>query len=711
MDAMSNPQPSPYGPAGQPPRPPAAGFFDSLRRTGLVRTRDRWVGGVAGGVARRLGVDPVLVRCAWIVLCVFTGLGLLLYGLGWALLPEEEDGRIHTQQALTGDLTAGLSGAVFVTIGGLSSTDTGLVPHWWVSAWDSSFGGAVAAILWTALVLGCVYWGIRAARSHRARRQGLGGQPGQQAAWAQAQPQSQADHPIYPAQPGRPAPQRYPVQPGYPAQQSAGQAAPGAAPWQSAAQPTPQQAPGTRPTGVPEGAVAPAPWPGASRPAGAPQQVPAPTGPAYPGAVPPSTAPQAWGAQQSQTPAPRRPRKPKRPGPGRRTTLLVLGLTLLALAAVGALLATGRLHAVAAGLAAAGVLVTALGVGVLVSGLRGRRGGWMSWLAWPVVLFLAAPALVLGTVMPEDTVNAPVATDRVTVRPTAQQLDEAWWTTGSRTVDLGTYSAGGLTLDLRGLEDLTEDTTIDVAVGIGDIEVLTSQGQAVSVQASSGMGAVNGSLAEEWQVSGAVQTDQTSYSTYSTYDVNGSPAPGAQVWTSSPVGASATLVSPAARAAGAHLVTVRASVGSGMISVSEQADRVTWDGLKEDGYWVIGSWTDSNGRSHWSDELPVEGMTHRAVSDDVILTCLSEVLTGPDTSDDADGATYVDTSDLESLSRDQREKVDACVDAAITAGGGTTATAAPSDAPSTDPSSTPTSSPSKSTSAAPATPTPAATAH
>lgn len=702
MVAMSNPQPSPYGPPGQPPRPPAAGFFDSLRRTGLVRTRDRWVGGVAGGVARRLGVDPVLVRCVWIVLCVFTGLGLLLYGLGWALLPEEEDGRIHAQQALTGDLTAGLSGAVLVTIGGLSSTDTGLIPHWWVNAWDSSLGGAVAAILWTVLVVGCVYWGVRAARRHRERQQGRGGRPAQTAPWAQTQPQPWRAQPTYPAQPGQPAPQHYPGQPG--PQPNTGQAAPGAAPWQSAAQPTPQQAPGTRSIGVPEGAGAPVPWSGASRPAGAPQQVPAPTVPAYQGAVPPGAAPRAWGAQQPPAPAARRPRKPKRPGPGRRTSLLVLGLSLLALAAVGVLLAAGRLHAIAAGLAAVGVLVTGLGAGVLASGLRGRRGGWMSWLAWPVILFLAVPALVLGTVMPGDTVNAPVAADAVIVRPTTSELDEARQTTGSRTIDAGSYSAGGVTIDLRDLGEIHDDATIDVAVGTGEIRVLTTQGQAVRVETGDGMGTVTADLAEEWRVTGASQTTGIRYGLYTSYDVNGQEDPGAVVWGSNPLRSSTTLVSPSASTGRTPVLTVRASLGLGTIRVDELADHVLWNGVEYPDYWVIGSWTDSRGRRHDGDVLPVEGMTHRAVSADALETCIENVVTDSTTED----GTYVDTTNLDVLTSDQRHKVDACVDAAITAGGGTTATAAPSAAASPEPSSAP-SSPSASAPPASATPTPTAT--
>ncbi|WP_434081074.1 PspC domain-containing protein [Sanguibacter sp. Z1732] len=89
---------------------PGASFFDSLRRSGWIRTADRWIGGVAGGVARRLDVDPLLVRGAFVVLTFFGGLGLLLYGLGWALLAEESDGRIHLQEALRGRFDAGLAG-------------------------------------------------------------------------------------------------------------------------------------------------------------------------------------------------------------------------------------------------------------------------------------------------------------------------------------------------------------------------------------------------------------------------------------------------------------------------------------------------------------------------------------------------------------------------------------------------------------------------
>ncbi len=50
---------------------------------------DRVVGGVAGGIGARLGVDPVLVRIGFVVLTFAGGFGLLLYGALWAALPSE----------------------------------------------------------------------------------------------------------------------------------------------------------------------------------------------------------------------------------------------------------------------------------------------------------------------------------------------------------------------------------------------------------------------------------------------------------------------------------------------------------------------------------------------------------------------------------------------------------------------------------------------
>jgi len=60
----------------------------------LRRSRaDRVIAGVCGGVGRYLGVDPVLIRIAFVVLAVAgAGGGVLVYIFAWIVMPEEKEG-------------------------------------------------------------------------------------------------------------------------------------------------------------------------------------------------------------------------------------------------------------------------------------------------------------------------------------------------------------------------------------------------------------------------------------------------------------------------------------------------------------------------------------------------------------------------------------------------------------------------------------------
>lgn len=49
---------------------------------------DRWIAGVAGGIAERLGLDPTLVRLAWVLSIFFGGLGVFAYLVLWIVLPR-----------------------------------------------------------------------------------------------------------------------------------------------------------------------------------------------------------------------------------------------------------------------------------------------------------------------------------------------------------------------------------------------------------------------------------------------------------------------------------------------------------------------------------------------------------------------------------------------------------------------------------------------
>lgn len=95
--AMDTPHPAPdtapdAGPAAGHPEPPGprVTLDDVLDLTRLRRSvTDRHIAGVAGGLARHLDIDPIIVRVALVVGVFLGGSGLVLYVGGWLLLPEE----------------------------------------------------------------------------------------------------------------------------------------------------------------------------------------------------------------------------------------------------------------------------------------------------------------------------------------------------------------------------------------------------------------------------------------------------------------------------------------------------------------------------------------------------------------------------------------------------------------------------------------------
>jgi phage shock protein C len=49
---------------------------------------DRVIAGVAGGIARRFGLNSTLVRLAWVLSVLFGGFGILAYAILWIALPQ-----------------------------------------------------------------------------------------------------------------------------------------------------------------------------------------------------------------------------------------------------------------------------------------------------------------------------------------------------------------------------------------------------------------------------------------------------------------------------------------------------------------------------------------------------------------------------------------------------------------------------------------------
>jgi phage shock protein C len=83
MSAQPPPEPGPTGSTGpsEPPQP--------AQRVVRRSRSERILAGVCGGVGRYLGVDPVLLRIAFIILALANGLGVIAYVVAWVAIPEE----------------------------------------------------------------------------------------------------------------------------------------------------------------------------------------------------------------------------------------------------------------------------------------------------------------------------------------------------------------------------------------------------------------------------------------------------------------------------------------------------------------------------------------------------------------------------------------------------------------------------------------------
>lgn len=109
------------------------------------RSDDRKISGVAAAIGRRYAIDPVLVRVAFIVATMFSGMGLLLYLLGWLLLPAEGD-RTSGAESLLGRGRSAMSPALTVVLILLLFPVTGIV-----------FGGPTSGVLALAVAAGVLF--------------------------------------------------------------------------------------------------------------------------------------------------------------------------------------------------------------------------------------------------------------------------------------------------------------------------------------------------------------------------------------------------------------------------------------------------------------------------------------------------------------------------------------------------------------------------
>lgn len=125
----------------------------SIRRS----TSDKKLAGVCSGVARHWNVDPILVRVGWVLLAFSGGVGVVLYGAAWLLVPAD-GATTSVMDDWTKGKTRDWSREVWVVIVTVVSLITFAI---FSSTTSIGFGPAVVlALIW--------YFGYYKSRSKRA---------------------------------------------------------------------------------------------------------------------------------------------------------------------------------------------------------------------------------------------------------------------------------------------------------------------------------------------------------------------------------------------------------------------------------------------------------------------------------------------------------------------------------------------------------------
>ena len=369
-------------------------------------------------------------------------------------------------------------------------------------------------------------------------------------------------------------------------------------------------------------------------------------------------------------------------GPGRSLSLLVLGLILLASGCTWVLNRTGHLNLVQCVILTTGIPLVLLGAGLIISSLRGRRGGWMTGLGWLVVP-VALPMLAVTSTMPPGSVDASFKPYPVTIVVTDAMLQG---TSPDHPLDLGSYVAGSVTVDLQQVSDLSVKAHARITMGVGDVQVLTRQGQPLQIRSSVSLGVTTSRFASRWSTSGdaVVQSGGSSGDDPGTYLPSGE-EPLEYSVRQTTAGHTVRFTSPTAT--DDRGLDLDVSVGTGDVRVREdRTDSVTWYGSTSEHVWVVDSWTGADGVVHDGDDLPVPGMTHPAVSSRTATECVRSAL------DDVDDRPGYDWSSVNYLSSRERHRYDSCVSQALSTPSPTgTGTASPDGAQpeATQPGATP----------------------
>ena len=112
-----------------PPYEPSPGPLPTTGPPILRRSStDKVVAGVAGGLGRYLGIDPVILRVAFVVLTLAGLAGILVYIVGWIAIPEEKAGeQVGVSEHSSGNTARMVVGGLLILVGGAALFDN-LIP-------------------------------------------------------------------------------------------------------------------------------------------------------------------------------------------------------------------------------------------------------------------------------------------------------------------------------------------------------------------------------------------------------------------------------------------------------------------------------------------------------------------------------------------------------------------------------------------------------
>jgi signal transduction histidine kinase len=111
-------------------------------------TRNRWIAGVCSGLARHLGVDPLIVRVAFVAAAMAGGVGFALYALAWVFVPAgDAPARAPRRRPARGTVEIAVGVALLALSVLLTFRALGLLFSD-VVVWPLTLVAAGAALLW-----------------------------------------------------------------------------------------------------------------------------------------------------------------------------------------------------------------------------------------------------------------------------------------------------------------------------------------------------------------------------------------------------------------------------------------------------------------------------------------------------------------------------------------------------------------------------------